>query len=128
MRLPTLLLLSLLIACTLPLMLRMEQVLVFALPGDLPLGTLLAAVAFLSGNAAVISAQSPGSLLYPLAWLGLAAGAVWLPLGIYLSGNPALSFSGDDSASSLFWRFTLGLGVATCVLLILSGWYSRRTR
>ena len=127
-RLPTLLLLFLLIACTLPLMLRMEQVLVFALPGDLPLGTLLAAVAFLSGNAAVISAQSPGSLLYPLAGLGLVAGAVWLPLGIYLSGNPALSFSGDASASSLFWRFTLGLGVATCVLLIWSGWYAWRER
>ena len=121
-------LLLLLIACTLPLVLRMAKVLVFALPGDLPLGTLLAAVAFLSGNAAVISAQSPGSLLYPLAGLGLVAGAVWLPLGIYLSGNPALSFSGDDSASSLFWRFTLGLGLATCALLICSGWYSRRQR
>jgi hypothetical protein len=131
MRLPTLLLLSVLVGCTLPLLLRMEEVLIIALPGDLPLGTLLAAGAFLSGNAAVISAQSPGSLLYPMAWLGLAAGAVWLPLGIYLSGNPALSFSGDDSASSLFWRFTLGLGVATCVLLIWriwSGWYSRRRR
>jgi len=128
MRLPTLLLLSVLVGCTLPLLLRMEEVLIIALPGDLPLGTLLAAGAFLSGNAAVISAQSPGSLLYPMAWLGLAAGAVWLPLGIYLSGNPALSFSGDDSASSLFWRFTLGLGVATCVLLIWSGWYFRRRR
>lgn len=128
MRLPTLLLLSLLIACTLPLMLRMEEVLVLVLPGGLPLGTLLAAVAFLSGNAAVISAQSRASLPYALAWLGLVAGAVWLPLGIYLSGNPALSFSGGDSASSLFWRFTLGLGLATCALLICSGWYSWRRR
>jgi hypothetical protein len=98
----------LLLATTLPLLLRWEPILLFELPLGLPLGTLMAAVAFVS------AALLPGCVFeYKAmsAWLGyplLAAALVWLPIGIWLSGNPRLAFSGESQADG-FWLYTMVL-------------------
>jgi hypothetical protein len=100
-----------------PLVLRIEAVLMIGLPGGLPLGTLLAALAMVSGAAIAFAAGSPGSWLRRISCLTMAAAVVWLPLGILLAGNPALSFVNDGSDSALFWRYT-----AVTVLLIILTW------
>jgi hypothetical protein len=102
---------------SLPLLLRLEAVLLIRLPGALPLGTLLAALAMVSGAALAFAAGPPGSWLRRVSSLTLAAAVIWLPLGMLLAGNPSLSFVNDGSDSALFWRYT-GL----TVLLIILTW------
>ncbi len=98
-----------------PLALRLESVLLIGLPGDLPLGTLLAALAMVSGAALAFAAGPPGSWLRRVSSLTLAAAVMWLPLGMLLAGNPSLSFVNDGSDSALFWRYT-GLTVPLIIL------------
>jgi hypothetical protein len=105
----------LIIVCLVPLVMGVEAVLLLELPGGLPLGTLLAAVAMVSGAAIGLVASPPRSWLRWLRALACLAALLWLPLGIVLSGNPALRFVNDAFHAALFWRFT-GL---TAVLIIL---------
>lgn len=114
-----------------PLVLGFESVLLFGLPGGLPLGTLLAALAMISGAALAFVAGWPGSWLRRVSCLTLAAAGIWLPLGALLAGNPALRFINDGSDSALFWgytRVTIVLIVLTWVWALINGFSSGRAR
>ena len=112
----------LIIVCLVPLVMGVEAVLLLELPGGLPLGTLLAAVAMVSGAAIALIASPPRSWLRWLSALACLAALLWLPLGIVLSGNPALRFVNDAFHSALFWRYT-GLTVVLIILALgASGW------
>ncbi|MEM1271919.1 MAG: hypothetical protein AAGI08_17870 [Bacteroidota bacterium] len=113
-----LILLAVVFASILPLALGAESVLLIGLPGGLPLGTLLAALAFAAGAGVPLAASRPDTFLQTVSRLVLAAAVLWLPVGIYLSGNPALNFVDDASDSALFWRLTAGLGVLILVTML----------
>jgi hypothetical protein len=49
------------------------------------------------------------------------ASLLWLPLGIFLSGNAALNFVLDAADAQFFWRFTTGLGVCIVIILVWTG-------
>lgn len=89
------------------------------LPGGLPLGTLLAAVALVAGAAVPLAASRPGTVLRWVGAAGLGAAAAWLPLGIVLSGNAALNFVDDAADSALFWTLTRWLAG---LILATMGW------
>lgn len=99
-------LIFLIVLCLIPLIFGMESILMIGLPGGLPLGTLMAALAVAYGSLLPVILSKPASLLRRISWGLLAASVVWLPLGIYLSGNPALNFVQDAVDSQLFWRYT----------------------
>ncbi|MBO6536223.1 MAG: hypothetical protein JJ966_08375 [Balneolaceae bacterium] len=96
----------------------MESILLIELPGGLHLGTFLAAVVIVSASAIPVIQSKSGSLLHRIAFVLLLASILWLPLGIYLSGNVALSFVQDASDSHFFWRFTAGFSLSILVILI----------
>ncbi len=112
------LLLTVVAVCVLPLALGAESVLLAGLPGGLPLGTLLAALALVAGAAVPLTASRPRSLLRWAGGAGLVAAALWLPLGVYLSGNPALNFVSDASGSVLFWELTAGVAGFVVVTIV----------
>lgn len=102
--------------CVAPLALGMESIVLVGLPGGLPLGTLFAALAFISAAAVPVAASRFGTLHRRLSLVVLALAFVWLPIGIYLAENAALRFVNDAADSALFWRMTrvlAGLIVAT---------------
>ncbi len=116
---PTPLLLSAVVLCVLPLALGLESILLVGLPGGLPLGTLLAALALVAGAAVPVVASRRGA---PLWWVGLVTlvgTALWLPVGIALSGSASLSFVNDGADAALFWRMTAWLGA---LVLLTMGW------
>jgi len=97
--------------CLVLLVLGGERLLLISLPGGVPFGTFLAAVALVAGSVMPRVVSRKGSLLWRVSSLVIIAAILWLPLGIVLSGNPALSFVNDASDSALFWRFTGALAV-----------------
>ncbi len=123
---PALLFLSIL--CLIPLVFGMESILLVDLPGGLPFGTFLAAVVIISASAIPVAQSKSGSLLRRIALVLLLASTLWLPLGIYLSGNAALSFVEDAADSQFFWRFTGGLSLSILVILIWTGVKSIRQK
>ena len=131
MKRPVPLLLIAVALCVLPLALRAEGVLLLSLPGELPLGTLLAALALIAGATVPIAASRSKT---PLRWAGyvaLTAAVLWLPLGIYLSGNAALNFVNDGADSAAFWRLTAGLVafvLATTLWSAVTAVLQRRSR
>ncbi|MDX1591738.1 MAG: hypothetical protein R3283_07240 [Balneolaceae bacterium] len=94
-----------------PLIFGIESLLLFVLPGGLPLGTLLAAIALITGSAIPMVQSNSNSILWWISVIILIPAILWLPLGIYLSGNAALNFVQDATDSLFFWRFTTGLAV-----------------
>ena len=87
----------------------------FALPGGLPAGNALAAIALASAAAVPVLLSSPGSALRAAALATLTAAAAWLPLSIALAGNLALNFASDRG--SIWLGFTLAVIVAvSCTL------------
>lgn len=128
---PVYLLLLALALCVLPLALGADAILLFGLPGGLPLGTLLAALAFVLGAAVPLAASRPRLLLRWVSVFALAAAVLWLPLGVYLAGNAALSFVNDAADSALYWRLTAGLGgliLAAMLWASVAALLSRRSR
>ena len=105
-------------ACLAPLFLGAESFLEFALPGDLPLGTLLAAVAFMAAAGIPYTYSSPRTWLRRGSGVLLIAATVWLPLGILLSGNAGINFVDDAADSAIFWRFTYGLAGLILVAML----------
>jgi hypothetical protein len=99
----------------------MEAILLLFLPGGLPLGTLMAAVAMISASLIPVVKPNSASFLRRAGWILVLASVLWLPLGIYLSGNAALSFVQDAADAQLFWRFTTGLGVCILIALVCTG-------
>lgn len=109
-----------LIACLVPLVLGAERILLLPLPGGLPLGNLLAACALVAGSAIPLMPSRPRSWLR---WTGsviMMAAILWLPIGVFLSGDATLSFNQDPVASAFFWRFTAGLGISILALIAWS--------
>jgi hypothetical protein len=99
----------------------MEAILLLFLPGGLPLGTLMAAVAMISASLIPVVKPNSASFLRRAGWILVSASVLWLPLGIYLSGNAALNFVQDAADAQLFWRFTTGLGVCILIVLVWTG-------
>jgi hypothetical protein len=88
------------------------------LPGGPPLGTLLAAATLIAGSAIPILQSRSGSVLW---WTGLIIfipAILWLPLGIFLSGDATLNFVQDASDSFFFWRLTTGLAVLVFAAIV----------
>ena len=88
------------------------------LPGGLPLGNLLAAVALTAAAAIPLVTSRPGTALRRIALGSVLASLLWLPAGVWLSGNAALNFSSGAEFSAMFWRFTGGLAVLIVALLV----------
>ena len=128
---PVPLLLLCLALCVLPLALGAEAVLLVGLPGGLPLGTLLGALAFVLGAAIPFAASRPRSLLRRVSVVALAAAVLWLPLGIYLAGNATLSFVNDAADAAVYWRLTAGLAGLILTTMVWAGtaaFLGRRSR
>jgi hypothetical protein len=110
------LLLVALLLCGLPLLLGIESILLLSLPGGLPLGTLMAALALICG-ALIASAEPSGLRVLRIGgWIALLFTLPWLPMGIYLSGNPRLSFNTESTGSEVFWLYT---GWVTLLVFLL---------
>lgn len=109
-----------LVVCLVPLVLGAEGILLLTLPGGLPLGNLLAACAIVVGSAIPLMPSRKSSWLRRTGLVILIAAILWLPIGIFLSGNAALSFNQDPVDSAFFWRFTAGLGFSILVLIAWS--------
>ena len=114
-------LLLLAIGCLVPLILGVEGILLVSLPGGLPLGTLLAAVAMISASLIPVVKPNSGSFLRRAAWVLFSTSVLWLPLGIYLSGSAALNFVQDAADAQFFWRFTSGLVITILIVLVWTG-------
>ena len=114
-------LLLLAIGCLIPLILGVEGILLVSLPGGLPLGTLLAAVAMISASLIPVVKSNSGSFLRRAAWVLFSTSVLWLPLGIYLSGSAALNFVQDAADAQFFWRFTSGLVITILIVLVWTG-------
>jgi len=106
MRPSIVMLLVIVVLGVLPLLFGMEWLLLIELPGELPLGTLLAAVVLMAGAGVALIASEPCPLLRWVAIVLLIMSVAWLPAGIILSGSAALNFSGDAEHSAAFWRYT----------------------
>lgn len=114
------LLIGICFSAALPLLLGLESVLLIDIAGGLPLGNLMAAIALISGNGACVISSSADTVRYLISLLSLLCATLWLPLGIYLSGNTALNFAGENGVSYGYWAFTAAL-IALLVLLVIWG-------
>ena len=82
----------------------------YVLPGELPLGNVLAAALFLGISGAAYLLAKERKVLGRIAAIVLAASVLWLPVSIVLARNPSLNFSGWNG--TLWFLFTVGLFVA----------------
>lgn len=90
----------------------------FLLPGGLPLGNLVAAVALAClGAAAWVLAPARG-LFRHLAKLTLVASASWLPVSILLAGNLRLNFA--NGRGDTWLTFTAAVLCASLLMLMLA--------
>ncbi|MGD9388092.1 MAG: hypothetical protein PVI87_07675 [Gammaproteobacteria bacterium] len=69
--------------------------LLWRLPGGLPLGNALVALALCAPAAAALLLSPPGTLGRKLALVALFIAIAWLPVSVLLAGNLNLNFSGD---------------------------------
>ena len=100
------------IVCTVPLLIGWESALLLMLPGGIPLGTLMAAIAiFSAAKLTSVTARAKTLLSYISALLCLFA-LFWLPLGAVLSGKMSLNFYQNAASSEFFWRYTNMIVVA----------------
>ena len=84
------------------------------LPGGLPLGNGIAALALVSAAGVAVGVGRPGTALRRYGWVALGVAVLWLPASVALLGN--LRLNGTPGASSGLW---LGF-TATAALLALS--------
>ena len=118
---PAAILIQIICACLVPLGFGLESILLIPLPGGLPFGTLLAAVALVAGSAIPLALGRKGSWLRRTGSLVLVAAILWLPLGIVLSGNASLNFVQDPLDSAFFWRYTAVLAAVTLLTIFWAG-------
>lgn len=88
------------------------------LPGGLPLGNLLVALALAAWPAAARLLSPPRSAARRFAGFALVLAMAWLPVSAALAGNLALNFSGDRGTAWL--AFTLVVAFAAVVSLAWS--------
>ncbi|HET6395351.1 MAG TPA: hypothetical protein VFF91_00750 [Pseudoxanthomonas sp.] len=74
----------------------------WALPGGLPLGNVLAALALCAPAAAAVVLSPAGSWRRRASRAVLWAAALWLPLSVALAGNLALNFAGARGTAWLW--------------------------
>ena len=108
----------LIVICVLPIVLGWDRILLASLPGELPLGTLMAAVALVAASGLTLLKSEPVNFRRFISIVLLVAAIGWLPLGIILSGNASLGFVNDAADSDFFWRFTEGLIISIIVTWI----------
>jgi hypothetical protein len=98
------------------------------LPGGLPLGNVLVAVALcaIAGSALVLSEGDTALRIAALA--SLLAALVWLPVSIALSGNLGLNFDGDRAVTWLVFSFVVAVGAIGVLLWAFVASALRRRR
>ena len=84
-----------------------------ALPGGLPLGNFLSALAPSAIAAAAVLLSFPRTALWVVSWTSLVAAIAWLPGSIFLAGNLELNFSG--------WRGSVWLVYTIAVAVLALG-------
>lgn len=90
------------------------------LPGGLPLGNAIAALAVCSLAGVSVVLTPPAGHPRVLAWVALAASACWLPASITLAGNLSLNFSG--SRGTIWLAFTLMVGALVVISRLWAAW------
>lgn len=90
----------------------------FLLPGGLPLGNLVAAVALACLGAAVLVLAPARGFFRHLARMTLVASASWLPVSILLAGNLRLNFA--NGRGDAWLTFTTAVLCASLLMLILA--------
>jgi hypothetical protein len=80
------------------------------LPGGLPIGNVLAELAFSTPAGAAIALSQPRTWLRRIAATTFMVGLAWLPISIALAGNLVLNFNG--SRGSVWLGFTLAIALA----------------
>ena len=88
------------------------------LPGGLPVGNLLAALALFLAPMTGVAYGAPGTRFRRVSLVATAVGLAWLPVSVLLSGNLANNFRGDDAAFMLWSRFTVVAGMLGLVTMI----------
>jgi len=86
------------------------------LPGALPVGNVVAAIALCAPAGAAFALGRRGSLQRRVARVVLAASLAWLPLSLLLAGNPQLNFGGTRGTAWLL----LTLSLAACVAVAMA--------
>lgn len=87
-----------------------------ALPGGLPLGNVLAALALCAPAATAALIARHGSLARGVAVAVLVLGLAWMPVSLLLAGNPELNFAGGRGG---IW-LALSLALAVCSYGVLA--------
>ena len=99
------------------------------LPGGLPVGNALTVVVLVNASMAGWLYSAPGTLLRLLSTVAVSVAVGWMPVSIAISGNLANTFSGDDAAFMLWFRFTAVaavLALATLVATLAASIVDRR--
>ena len=90
---------------------------IWMLPGEVPLGNLVAILAYISGAwLSRLLAPSRG-VLAVLAMLAVVAALCWFPLGVWLAGNLQLNFIAAPERAK--WFVQISLVVAAYILTVL---------
>lgn len=86
------------------------------LPGGLPLGNALSALALCALAGAALELSPVGSVLRAFANVALFAAIVWLPVSIALAGNLALNFAGGRGPAWIWLSIVIALYVLAVLL------------
>lgn len=86
------------------------------LPGALPAGNLVAAIALCAPAGAALLLARRGTVLRRVTAGLLSASLAWLPLSLLLAGNPQFNFSG--TRGTLWLVFTVSLAASTAGALV----------
>lgn len=86
----------------------------------LPLGQIVAAVLYVSLTSLTVLATRAGTLLRRIAWVLFAAGVLWLPVSIWLTGNLNLDFTGSSWRGKAWILYTVAVLPGGSVLLLLA--------
>ncbi len=100
-------------------LIRGELLLLWPLPGGMPLGNLIAAATFMAVPA-LSSLLTNNRLVIRLSTITCILATLWLPISIWLAGNIHLNFSGDmghhwQTATMVFGSWELMLIIAAWI-------------
>lgn len=98
------------------------------LPGGLPLGNLLAAMALCSIAGAAFLLSPRGSGRGRFAAMALLASLLWLPVSVLLAGNLALNFSGARGTAWLVGSVAVVVATLAALAWAMVGCAVRRLR
>ncbi|GAA4861028.1 hypothetical protein GCM10023332_11330 [Luteimonas vadosa] len=99
------------------------------LPGGLPLGNALAAVALCAIAGAAFSLSARGTMLRAVSGVSLLLTATWLPLSAGLAGNLALNFGNGRGSAWVGWTLLVAaLAVGTLAWALVAALLRRARR